>query len=164
VLIRLPGIWIIGLNLAGWCGIQFGLAWLFLKLPVGRFNPAGEFGWERNGKIYQSLFRVKSWLPLLPDGGGWFPGGFRKGALLAGDRDYLYRFLRETRRGELCHWAAIGCSPLFFLWNPLWGDVVIVAYALAANLPCIIAQRYNRIRIRRVLRDGPAAKLSRRAV
>ena len=39
----------------------------------------------------------------------------------------------------------------FFLWNPCWADLVMVAYALAANLPCILAQRYNRSRFQRLL-------------
>ena len=39
----------------------------------------------------------------------------------------------------------------FFLWNPWWGDLIIVAYAVAANLPCIFAQRYNRSRLTRLL-------------
>ena len=67
------------------------------------------------------------------------------------DPDYLRRFIRETWRGELCHWLAIGGAPVFLLWNPWWGDLIIVAYALAANLPCILAQRYNRARFQRLL-------------
>ena len=45
----------------------------------------------------------------------------------------------ETRRGELCHWAAIASAPVFVLWNPWWGDTII------------LAQRYNRARFRRLL-------------
>ena len=47
--------------------------------------------------------------------------------------------------------VALGCAPVFFLWNPWWADLVMVAYALAANLPCILAQRYNRLRFQRLL-------------
>ena len=67
------------------------------------------------------------------------------------DPDYLRRFIRETWRGELCHWGALGCAPVFFLWNPWWADVIMVSYGLLANLPCILAQRYNRLRLRRLL-------------
>ena len=78
-------------------------------------------------------------------------GGFAKGTLAGTKADYLRRFIRETWRGELCHWFALGCTPVFFLWNPGWADLVMVAYALAANLPCILAQRYNRSRFQRLL-------------
>jgi glycosyl-4,4'-diaponeurosporenoate acyltransferase len=40
---------------------------------------------------------------------------------------------------------------VFFLWNPWWGDAVIIVYAIGANLPCILAQRYNRLRLRHLL-------------
>ncbi|MCF7734052.1 MAG: hypothetical protein K9N23_20380 [Akkermansiaceae bacterium] len=36
-------------------------------------------------------------------------------------------------------------------WNSWWADAVMAAYAIAANLPCILAQRYNRLRLRRLL-------------
>ncbi len=65
---------------------------------------------------------------------------------------YLEQFLRETRRAEVAHWLMLLCVPLFFLWNPPWARLVMVAYALAANLPCILAQRYNRIVLYRVVR------------
>ena len=65
---------------------------------------------------------------------------------------YLAQFLLETRRAEWAHWCMLGCLPIFFLWNPPWACLVMTAYALAANLPCILAQRYNRIVLDRVVR------------
>ena len=93
----------------------------------------------------------------MPDAARWFRGGFAKGKLTSRDPAYWERFIRETWRGELCHWSALACAPLFFLWNPWWGDLVIVAYALAANLPCILAQRYNRARLQRLGRHRPTS-------
>jgi glycosyl-4,4'-diaponeurosporenoate acyltransferase len=151
VVIELSIAWIIVLNVAGWLVIQLGLAWLFTQMPVAWFNPGGARAWERSGRFYESVFRIKRWKKRLPDAARWLGGGFAKGVLAGTDADYLRRFIRETWRGELCHWLAIGCAPLFFLWNPWWGDLIIVGYALAANLPCILAQRYNRIRFRRLL-------------
>jgi len=151
VVIELSIAWIIVLNVAGWLVIQLGLAWLFTQMPVAWFNPGGARAWERSGRFYESVFGIKCWKNRLPDAARWLEGGFAKGALAGTDADYLRRFIRETWRGELCHWLAIGCAPLFFLWNPWWGDLIIVGYALAANLPCILAQRYNRIRFRRLL-------------
>jgi glycosyl-4,4'-diaponeurosporenoate acyltransferase len=36
---------------------------------------------------------------------------------------------------------------LFLLWNPPVGVAANVVYAIAANVPCILAQRYNRPRV-----------------
>ena len=150
--IELSIAWIIALNIGGWLVIQLGFAWAFTKMPANRFNPPNPFAWERAGRLYEIAFRIKAWKDRLPDAARWVGGGFAKGTLAGTNRAYLERFIRETWRGELCHWAAIACTPLFFLWNPWWGDLVIVAYAVTANLPCILAQRYNRARFRRLLR------------
>jgi glycosyl-4,4'-diaponeurosporenoate acyltransferase len=154
VLIDVPIGWIIVLNVAGWLVIQLGLAWAFTKMPAPWLNPGASFVWEHRGRLYENLFAIKRWKDRLPDAARWFGGGFAKGTLARTNRDYLERFVRETWRGELCHWAALACAPLFFLWNPWWGDLIIVAYALAANLPCILIQRYNRLRFQRLLARG----------
>ena len=149
--IELPILWTIVLNVAGWLAIQLGFAWAFTKMPANWFNPPPPFAWERRGHFYEASFRIKAWKDHLPDAARWFGGGFAKGTLAQKSPAYVERFVRETWRGELCHWAALACTPVFFLWNPWWGDLIIVAYALAANLPCILAQRYNRVRLQRLL-------------
>jgi glycosyl-4,4'-diaponeurosporenoate acyltransferase len=151
VLIELPIGWIIVLNVAGWAVIQLGLAWAFTRMPVGWFRSPSPRTWERCGRFYEQVFAIKHWKNSLPDGASWFAEGFAKGALAGKDHAYMQRFMRETWRGECCHWCALACAPVFFLWNPWWSDVVIVAYALAANFPCIIVQRYNRARLHRAL-------------
>ena len=145
--IELPVKWIITLNCVGWPLIQMGLAWLFTRMPADWFNaPLGPSG---NGWAYRRLFRVRQWKDHLPDAASWFAGGFAKRSIASSDPHYLQDFIRETWRGELCHWTALAFTPLFFLWNPWWADLVCLAYALAANLPCILAQRYNRARLTR---------------
>jgi len=151
VLIELPIAWVIVLNIAGWPLLQLGLAWTFTQMPVAWFNAPASGSWERGGRFYESVFAIKAWKDRLPDAARWFDAGFPKGTLAAIAPDYLRRFIAETWRGELCHWAALACTPLFFLWNPCWADLLMIAYALAANLPCILAQRYNRLRLRRLL-------------
>jgi glycosyl-4,4'-diaponeurosporenoate acyltransferase len=120
-------------------------------MPVTWFKPPEPRAWERGGRLYEGVFGIKGWKGWLPDAARWFGGGFAKGTLAANHPDYLRRFVRETWRGELCHWAALGFAPVFFLWNPWWADLVMFGYALLANLPCIVVQRYNRLRLQRLL-------------
>jgi glycosyl-4,4'-diaponeurosporenoate acyltransferase len=160
VLIELPVFWIIALNVGGWLGIQLGFAWLFTRLPASWFESVPKSAaWEvrEHGRAYERLFFVRRWKGLLPDGASWFSGGFQKAKLSGRSSFHVRRHMTEAWRGELCHWAALACTPLFFLWNPLWGDAVIVLYALAANAPCILVQRYNRARMQRVLKGRPPA-------
>jgi glycosyl-4,4'-diaponeurosporenoate acyltransferase len=148
--IELPAGWVIALNVTVWPVIQLGLAWAFTRLPLHWFEAGPASRWEAGGRIYAKWLRIKAWKDLLPDGASWFGGGFAKAKLIQRGPDYLARFRRETWRGELCHWTAIACTPLFFLWNPWWANWLMIAYALAANLPCILVQRYNRARFQRL--------------
>ena len=89
-----------------------------------------------------------------------FAGGVSKRTLAARDPAGLHRFAAETRRAERVHWVLLGCGPLFFLWNPFPLGLAMLAYALVANLPCIVIQRYNRARLDRIGRRrgaGPGA-------
>lgn len=154
---------VITLNILAWVVIQLGLAWGFTQLASERFNPEGRLArprnWERHGQIYECLFFIKSWKDKLPDAAGWFHGGIAKAHLGVRSPAMLSRFARETWRGELVHWLALLALPLFAIWNPWWGVLVNAAYAVAANLPCILVQRYNRARLRRFIakREGVEA-------
>jgi glycosyl-4,4'-diaponeurosporenoate acyltransferase len=43
---------------------------------------------------------------------------------------------------------------LFFTWNPWQIALLMVPYAVATNVPCIVAQRYNRPRLSALARRG----------
>jgi glycosyl-4,4'-diaponeurosporenoate acyltransferase len=64
----------------------------------------------------------------------------------------IAQFFIEARRAEIAHWFMLGCLPIFLIWNPPWARCVLAVYALAANLPCILAQRYNRLVLNRIAR------------
>lgn len=145
--IELPTIWVVVLNVLLWPVIQLGLAWIFTRLPARWFYPPpGPLPGE-TAEFYQRALRIRRWKDRLPDGAAWLNGGFSKATLAKRDAAYLERFAVETWRGECCHLAAIAATSVFFLWNPLWADGVMLIYAVVANLPCIVAQRYNRLRL-----------------
>jgi glycosyl-4,4'-diaponeurosporenoate acyltransferase len=147
MLIDLPFSVVVTLNIIGWPIIQLSLAWICTNLPLRWFTPPRSFAWEHQGRCYEKIFAIRTWKDRLPDGASWLSNGFSKGKLADKTPEYLSRFICETWRGELCHWLAIALTPIFFLWNPLWADLVMFTYALLANLPCILAQRYNRVRL-----------------
>lgn len=142
------------LDVAAWLLLQFGASKGMLSFDSQRFNPSAwlfrERRWERGGRTYEALF-VKVWKDHLPDAGPWFKEGFRKRSLSSRSPDFLQRFVLETCRGELAHWLVLPAAPLFFLWNRPWVGGLMVAYAVLGNLPCILVQRYNRIRLTRLL-------------
>ncbi len=151
----LPLPWTIVLDCVAWALIQPGIAYLSMRFPRAwldherwLYQPRP---WERDGDLYQDLFRVRSWKRRLPSGGTLFEG-FSMTELRSRNRDHLETWVTETCRAELCHWVAILPALLFFLWNPPWLGLVMVVYAVAFNAVPIIAQRHNRPRLLALLR------------
>lgn len=112
---------------------------------------------ERDGRIYRRRLRIHRWKDRLPEAGALFAGGVSKRQLPSADVAGLEQFVRETRRAELGHWWAMGCSPLFVLWNPPLPAALLMGYGVLVNLPFILIQRYNRFRTQAIL-----TRLSRR--
>ena len=151
MIIHLPPFWIAGLNVIACLVLQTGIAWGVTQIRANRFRPDAwlyrKREWERNGHLYEDLFHIRKWKTLLPDGAAWFKKGFAKKRLNERSAEYCRRFGKETCRGELAHWLQIACAPLFFLWNPAWAGWAVASFLLLANFPCLLAQRYNRIRL-----------------
>jgi glycosyl-4,4'-diaponeurosporenoate acyltransferase len=106
--------------------------------------------WERDGRVWDDVLRVRRWKDRVPDAGGLFAGGMRKRGV-SRDPEQLARLVVETRRAELVHLAVLAISPVFLLWNPLWLAAVMVTYNIVANVPFMVIQRYNRPRLVRLL-------------
>lgn len=88
-----------------------------------------------------------------------FQGGFSMKHIISRRKEYLERWVRETCRAELTHWIALIFSGMFFLWNPPVLGFLMVFYAVVANMPCIVVQRYNRPHIIRILcKKEPSAE------
>ncbi|HEY1278804.1 MAG TPA: hypothetical protein VGF22_03970 [Acidimicrobiales bacterium] len=154
----------VAVDAAAWCAVQIASGYAVHLLPDRRLDADGwlwrERRFERGGRFYRRTLRVPRWKHLLPEAGRVFAGGFDKRSLHRRDFDYLDQYRRETRRAELGHWLALAPLPLFALWNPpvLWPAMAL--YATAVNLPCIVSQRYNRLRISRVLQARKNGSLS----
>lgn len=142
-------------NAALWALVQVAAGYAAHRMPPGVFERAG---WlfaartvERDGRFYEEVLDIRRWKKKLPEAGAIFAGGFDKSRLASRDPEYLRTYIRETERAELAHWLALVPTPLFVRYNPWLIAVCMPVYAVAVNGPCIAAQRYNRIRLRRVL-------------
>ncbi|MFA6232629.1 MAG: glycosyl-4,4'-diaponeurosporenoate acyltransferase [Bacteroidota bacterium] len=151
MLIELPIMWIIILDIAAWLCIHMGSSWAVTQLDARHFDPDHPLfrsrAWEGDGNVYDRLFQIRRWKKWLPDGAALFAKGFPKKRFAQADPVYVARFIRETCRGEFAHWLVIAIAPVFFLWNYWYAGIIMIVYALAFNLPLIIVQRFNRIRL-----------------
>jgi glycosyl-4,4'-diaponeurosporenoate acyltransferase len=152
--------WTFVLDVAVWAAWSTLAGYLAHVLPATRLDhDTALFRLRRSEldrRLYERRLHVKAWKDRLPEAGALFGGGFSKRHLVRRGRDHLERFVIETRRAELTHWLVMAAAPLFFLWNPWWAGLVMIVYALVANVPCIAIQRYNRARLLRILRRDEA--------
>ena len=151
---------VLAANVLGWPLIHISVGSIALRLPVSMFEHdnwlTAPRSWERAGSVYRDRLAIRKWKSRLPDGAPWL-GGIAKNSMICRNPSSLISLVVETRRAEIAHWAMLCCAPLFFLWNPPWARLIMLAYALAANLPCIVAQRYNRITLVHSLRHRKGA-------
>ena len=94
---------------------------------------------------------MRRWKKYLPDGGSLVKDGFEKKKLVSFEKDNLDKYLLESCRAEMIHWLAILPFWIFGFFTPPIVILDMLIFALAVNLPCVIAQRYNRPRIVRVV-------------
>ncbi|MFF2089330.1 hypothetical protein [Paenibacillus sp. NPDC058174] len=115
-------------------------------LPYSALQPRISFELTIYSKIC-----IQLWKDRLPEGSGLFKKGFSKKRLSSRDPSYYDKFALEARRGEWTHWLSMVPAPLFFLWNEQIFGWLMVGYGVIANLPFIMVQRYNRLRLERIL-------------
>lgn len=109
--------------------------------------------WEFEGRLYERVFLIKLWKGKLPEAGellGINP--FNKKNFKSRDEKYIERFILETCRAELAHILPFMFLPISFIWNNvLWAMLVMTGVCVIINTPFIAIQRYNRIRLVRIL-------------
>ncbi|WP_096154558.1 MULTISPECIES: glycosyl-4,4'-diaponeurosporenoate acyltransferase CrtO family protein [Bacillus] len=142
------------LNIVSILSIHLIGSWVCLRIPKKWFlknnNLFYHFQWEENTQLY-SMLKIKRWKEYLPDGSKLFKHGFQKKRLKEKNEAYFYSFIMETKRAELTHFVTFFPLCFFFIWNPVEAYLAILLYGVLANLPCILVQRYNRMRFNKVL-------------
>ncbi|MDR0137019.1 glycosyl-4,4'-diaponeurosporenoate acyltransferase [Metabacillus idriensis] len=149
------------INMSVWLLIHLSVSFFSVRMSerfIGKFNGIFTvFNWEQSGKFYEKI-QIRIWKDRLPEAGKLFKDGFSKKNLTG--RSEMERFLLETKRGELSHWLQLVPCLFFFIWNTPAAGLFNVLYAFAFNSPFILIQRYNRIRLSRVLQKKKAGCIS----
>ena len=155
MILHLPSLWTIAINIIVWLCIHVGVSVSISVKEQSAFNAEAwlyrERGWEESGRIYEVILKIKEWKRFLPDGAAASRNGFRKKNLQNRDVAYIQRFITETCRAELTHWIIFAFSVIFFIWNVWWVGIIMIAYAFIVNIPCVLTQRYNRIRLKKLI-------------
>jgi glycosyl-4,4'-diaponeurosporenoate acyltransferase len=138
-----------------WLGWSLLVGALANRVPLTWLNdPAGGTASGRNAgstRLYERWLAIRRWKPWIPDAGNALPGGIRKTSLARRDPAALRRLIAETRRAELVHWALWPAWLPSALWLPPAGVALNLLFATAFNLPCLLLQRFNRLRVTALL-------------
>jgi len=135
--------------LVGACANALPLRWL-------QADPAREFSSSAariSQQAYERWLAIRRWKAWIPDAGDALPGGIRKASLARREAQALRRLIAETRRAELVHWALWPAWLGTALWLPPTGVLLNLLFASLFNLPCLLLQRYNRLRLQRLLQE-----------
>lgn len=120
----------------------------FMKYDNRWFRPKK---FEKKGLLYKSVFKIVYWKKYLPDGAAVRKSGYRKKNLTDFSIENLNTFLIESCRAEVGHLLAILPFWTFGLFLPKRGIWMMLCYAVVVNIPCVLAQRFNRPRISKIL-------------
>lgn len=112
-----------------------------------------ERAWELGGKLYEKL-GIKTWQTKVPDVSQVLKRWMPQKKLKAGfTRESVRTMIHETCIAELIHdLLNIAGLRLLSLWAGTGGVVLYAVYFLLGNLPFIIVQRYNRPRLKALLK------------
>ncbi|MBO5453914.1 MAG: hypothetical protein J6A69_08150 [Clostridia bacterium] len=136
------------------CGVGAIVGFMFALIPSCVFDIKGWrkiFKFEKNGAFYEYYLKITLWKDLIPQFSKMFHFGYKKDKIPVKDLTHYETFVVETIRAEITHILLIIFSPLYYTAIPFgWATFAVVA-SVIANTPCIAIQRYNRIRIMKII-------------
>ena len=100
-------------------------------------------------KKKKKVLMIKKWKDLIPQYVS--KSGFSKKKMLSLKIDYIKKFIAETYRAELDHLFCCFVIPIIFFLNTAKLSIILSTIVIICNLPCIIIQRYNRLRLRHLM-------------
>ncbi len=109
--------------------------------------------WEKGGNFYTKTLKIKKWKDKLPQ--YISKNGFSKKCLeKKPSKEYLERFIMETCRAEWNHFMCCMYFPISFLINSKIYAIIFSLIPIFANLPFLFIQRFNRIRLLKLMNRG----------
>lgn len=103
--------------------------------------------WEKRGKFYQDVFKVKKWKDHLPELADFIKSVFPKKFIKGFKGEFISRYLTESCKAEFTHWCIIFSTVFFLIHDDISTFFYMLLIAMILNLPFIIIQRYNRPRL-----------------
>lgn len=133
-----------------WHYISFRIVFYHDKSFFYKDDPnSNESLFLKKEKIYEVFFKIKFWKDKIPQYVS--KNGFSKNKIKSLNINYLKDFISETYRAEINHVLCCLAIPFLFFFNKLNAASIMSFLVALGNVPCIMIQRYNRFRIRRII-------------
>ena len=141
-------------NIVGWFLVHMIVSIGVALIPTQQLRRIRPYfrNFRNEADVLKRYLHIRRWKDQLPESSQFLFLSYDKSHFNEHTEDLVERFLLEVNRAELTHWLSMAPFPLFFLWNPPRYRAIHVVYAVISNLPFILVQRYNRIRLERVLK------------
>jgi glycosyl-4,4'-diaponeurosporenoate acyltransferase len=108
--------------------------------------PFSAFKFEKDGLFYEK-FRIRKWKDILPDMSKIRPSMVKKKVKQYRSIEEKTALIEETCVAEIVHVVLIPLGiPCFTIGGWLWGGISFAVWTLG-NIPFIMIQRYNRVRL-----------------
>lgn len=126
------------------------------NINIAFFNPQKylyrEKKWEKGGTFYIKYLKIKKWKDYIPQYVG--KDGFSKRNLIKNSKislEYINQFIYETCRAEWNHLVCCILSFSSYIFNTNIYNFIFLLLPITINLPCLFIQRYNRIRLNKLV-------------
>jgi len=143
--------------------IFFSLVITFIRLPERFYNYKNGIykgrKWEKSGKFYQSVFKIKSWKNHIPELADFVKFIFPKKSIKEFTDEFLSKYLLESCKAEFVHWCNILASTVFLIYEGISTFTYMFIIAIILNTPFILIQRYNRPRIISIMKTKCCKRL-----
>lgn len=130
-----------------------------MNLSTSFFNPKKRMyavrKWEKNGSFYINVLKIKKWKDNLPQ--FISKKGFSKRSLKSLSqlsKEYLEKFIVETCRAEWNHFMCSMYWVISICINSTFYALLFSLIPILANLPFLLIQRFNRIRLYRLVKHN----------
>ncbi|WP_173106023.1 glycosyl-4,4'-diaponeurosporenoate acyltransferase [Bacillus sp. KH172YL63] len=148
-------------NIVAWITIHLGVSYLTSRIHRQHLASLTSIFLHGRWEVEEGFYRfvhIKKWKAYIPDAGGLFQSVGRKDEICLFSHRGRNEFLCEINRAELSHWLQMLPAPLFFIFNTGTLSWCMLLYGILFNLPIIFIQRFNRLRILKLMDTHESAE------
>mgnify|MGYP000860136703 FL=1 len=114
--IFLTGIQTFFLDIVMWVIFHLSIGYWSSRIPVNLFNPESLLfktrKWEKNGLVYEKVFKIRSWKDHFPSGAAFYQDAYEIQHIDEFSIENVRTWILESCRSEFCDFPGLSLFPL----------------------------------------------------